>query len=158
VKLFWTNATECSRRPELRWQWNTPKTCGPKTLRWNRRFERGMHLYWHEIYVAFASVTLGNEHLQSPRNQYHENQGRQAFTIKKCCSLSSPYVNWCFGGPYHLHLQVRKSAKQETSVQQVATQVHTNYKCYIPEDGNIQTVHYFLGDPPTSNSNKPDSL
>jgi hypothetical protein len=31
----------------------------------------------------------------------------------------SPYVNDRFGGTYHLHLQGRKSAQQETSVQQV---------------------------------------
>jgi hypothetical protein len=31
----------------------------------------------------------------------------------------SPYVNRCFGGTYHLRLQDRKSAEQETSVQQV---------------------------------------
>jgi hypothetical protein len=32
----------------------------------------------------------------------------------------SPYVNRCFGSTYHLHLLDRKSAEQETSVQQVA--------------------------------------
>jgi hypothetical protein len=34
------------------------------------------------------------------------------------CSL---YVNRRFGETYHLHLQGTKSAKQETSLQQVAT-------------------------------------
>jgi hypothetical protein len=37
------------------------------------------------------------------------------------------YVNSRFGGTYHLHLQGRKSAAHETSVQQVARQIH-----YIP--------------------------
>jgi hypothetical protein len=32
---------------------------------------------------------------------------------------SSPYENRNFGGTYHFHLQVRKSADQETSVYQV---------------------------------------
>jgi hypothetical protein len=32
----------------------------------------------------------------------------------------SPYVNRRFGGTYHLHLQGRKSLRQETSDQQVA--------------------------------------
>jgi hypothetical protein len=35
---------------------------------------------------------------------------------------STPYVNRRFGGTYHLHLQGRKSAEQETSMQQVAGQ------------------------------------
>jgi hypothetical protein len=43
----------------------------------------------------------------------------------------SRYVNRRFGGTYHLHVQGRKSAEQETSVQQVARQR------YIQEDGNI---------------------
>jgi hypothetical protein len=30
-------------------------------------------------------------------------------------SQCSPYMNRCFGGTYHLHLQGRKSAEQETS-------------------------------------------
>jgi hypothetical protein len=30
---------------------------------------------------------------------------------------SSPYVNRRFGGMYHLHVQCRKSAEQENSVQ-----------------------------------------
>jgi hypothetical protein len=30
----------------------------------------------------------------------------------------SPYVNQCFGGTYHFHLQGRKSAEHETSVHQ----------------------------------------
>jgi hypothetical protein len=34
---------------------------------------------------------------------------------------SSPYVNWHFGGTYHLHVQGRNLAEQEPSVQQVAT-------------------------------------
>jgi hypothetical protein len=34
----------------------------------------------------------------------------------------SPYVDRRFGGTYHLHFQGRKSADQETSVQQMATQ------------------------------------
>jgi hypothetical protein len=34
----------------------------------------------------------------------------------------SPYENRHFGGTYHLHLQCRKSAEQETSVQQMARQ------------------------------------
>jgi hypothetical protein len=34
----------------------------------------------------------------------------------------SPYVNLRFGWTYHLHLQGRKSAEQETNVQQVARQ------------------------------------
>jgi hypothetical protein len=32
----------------------------------------------------------------------------------------SAYVNKRFGGTYHLHLQGRKSAEQETSLQQLA--------------------------------------
>jgi hypothetical protein len=35
-------------------------------------------------------------------------------------ATSSLYVNRRFGGTYHLHLRGRKSAAQETSVQQVA--------------------------------------
>jgi hypothetical protein len=34
-------------------------------------------------------------------------------------SPCSPYVNRCFGGTYHFHLQGTKSAEQETSVQRV---------------------------------------
>jgi hypothetical protein len=37
-------------------------------------------------------------------------------------SPCSPYVNRRFGGTYHLHLQGRKSAEQETSVYQRARQ------------------------------------
>jgi hypothetical protein len=36
---------------------------------------------------------------------------------------------------YHLHLQGKKSAEQETCMQQAAKQ----NLCYIPEDGNIHT-------------------
>jgi hypothetical protein len=35
----------------------------------------------------------------------------------------SPYVNRRFKGTYHLHLQGRKSAGQETSIEQVARQL-----------------------------------
>jgi hypothetical protein len=44
--------------------------------------------------------------------------------------LCSTYVNRRSGGTYYLHIVGRKSAEQETSVQQVD-------KGYIPEDGNI---------------------
>jgi hypothetical protein len=39
---------------------------------------------------------------------------------KEPCSL---YVNRCVGGMCHLHLQGRKSAKQQTSEQQIARQM-----------------------------------
>jgi hypothetical protein len=78
-------------------------------------------------------------------------------------ALCSRYVNIRFGRTYHFHLQSRKSAEQETNVQQVARQnstlvssrtiftlrmdvilssetyvhVRTTRPC-IPEDGNIQ--------------------
>jgi hypothetical protein len=51
-------------------------------------------------------------------------------------ALCSPYVSRCFGGTYHLHLQGRKSAMEETSDHQVARARH-----YISEDGNI---HHFM--------------
>lgn len=35
-------------------------------------------------------------------------------------ALCSPYANQRFGRKYHLHLQCRKSADQDTSVQQMA--------------------------------------
>jgi hypothetical protein len=40
-----------------------------------------------------------------------------------------PYVNLCFRGTYHLHLQSRKSAEQGTSMHQMAKHVgsHTDY-------------------------------
>jgi hypothetical protein len=44
--------------------------------------------------------------------------------------LCSPYVNRRLGGTYYFHLQDRKSAEQETSVQQVTRR-------YISENGNI---------------------
>jgi hypothetical protein len=69
----------------------------------------------------------------------------------------SSYDNRNFERKHHLHLQVKKSAKQETSVQHVArlistlkmevilsseASVHIRLtRSYIPEDGNIQ---YFL--------------
>jgi hypothetical protein len=37
-------------------------------------------------------------------------------------SQCNPYANRLFGGKYHLHLQGRKLAEQETIVQQAARQ------------------------------------
>jgi hypothetical protein len=55
----------------------------------------------------------------------------------------SPYVIRRLGRTYHLHLQGRKSAEQETSVQQVplllrdtSSHVGTTRR-YIPEDRNV---------------------
>jgi hypothetical protein len=46
----------------------------------------------------------------------------------------SPYVNRRFGGTFHLHLQGRKSAEQDTSVQVVARPTAVKYfKAYIRE-------------------------
>jgi hypothetical protein len=53
-------------------------------------------------------------------------------------ALGSPHANRRFGGKYRLHLQDRKSAEQETSVQQVASHILTTRRC-IPEDGNIHS-------------------
>jgi hypothetical protein len=55
-------------------------------------------------------------------------------------ALCSPYANRRFGGKYRLHLQDRKSAEQETSVQQVASHILTTRRC-IQEDGNIHNYH-----------------
>jgi hypothetical protein len=54
--------------------------------------------------------------------------------------LCSPYVNRRFRGMYYLHVQGRKSAEQQSSVEQVAT------LRYIPEDGNIQVCSVYPPD------------
>jgi hypothetical protein len=62
----------------------------------------------------------------------------------------NPYVNRLFGGTYHLHIQGRKSAEQETRAQQVVrlipsseTSIHIRTtQRYIPEDGNIHLFMY----------------
>jgi hypothetical protein len=38
-----------------------------------------------------------------------------------------PSANWCFGGTYHLRLQVRKWAEQEIDVQQVVRQTQLKF-------------------------------
>jgi hypothetical protein len=58
----------------------------------------------------------------------------------------TPYVNRCFGGIYHFHLQGRKSAEEETGVQKMAEDrgdaflrsvcSHTDYRT-VPRVGNI---------------------
>jgi hypothetical protein len=72
----------------------------------------------------------------------------------------SPYMNRCFGGTYHRHLQGRKSAEQETSesssfllgwywtlkmevIRSSETSVHIrSTRRYIPEDGNFHFHNY----------------
>jgi hypothetical protein len=44
-------------------------------------------------------------------------RGSDSSTYAPC----SPYVNQRFGGTYHLHLQGRKSAEQETSIRWLDT-------------------------------------
>jgi hypothetical protein len=51
--------------------------------------------------------------------------------------LCSPYVNYCFGGMYHLHLQGQKSAGQQTSKQQVARQTQEDEgDTFLPNAGS----------------------
>jgi hypothetical protein len=50
-----------------------------------------------------------------------------------CHLLGYSAVKKRFGATYHLHLQDRKSAEQETNVQQVARQ---NRLIFYPEDGS----------------------
>jgi hypothetical protein len=40
-------------------------------------------------------------------------------------------VNWHFGGTYHLHLQVKEWAKQETSMKQAASSMQTPTCCLL---------------------------
>jgi hypothetical protein len=54
--------------------------------------------------------------------------------------LLSPYVNRRFEEINHLHLQGRKSAVQESSVQQVARPTRR----HIPENGNINFISLLL--------------
>jgi hypothetical protein len=46
-------------------------------------------------------------------------------------SQCSPYVNQCFGGTYHLHIQGRKSTEQETSVQQKVAFIQVKAKVIL---------------------------
>jgi hypothetical protein len=51
-----------------------------------------------------------------------------------------PYVDRPFGGVYHLHLRGRKSAEQETSVQNVATR--SDYALiYLTRQQHSQKLH-----------------
>jgi hypothetical protein len=50
---------------------------------------------------------------------------------------SGLYMNQRFGGTYHLRLQDRKSAEQETSMPQVARHCLATRR-YVSEDSNIQ--------------------
>jgi hypothetical protein len=44
-----------------------------------------------------------------------------------------PYVSWCFGRLYHLHLQGRKSTQKETTVQQVVRWDHSDFRLWDTE-------------------------
>jgi hypothetical protein len=53
----------------------------------------------------------------------------------------APFIPY---GTYRLHLQGRKSAKQETIVRQVAS-VHTRTtRRYIPEDGSVYELNVLI--------------
>jgi hypothetical protein len=97
---------------------------------------RGLHLFHYVKYIA-----LGFEILTGVVTK---------FTIFWDLAPCSPYVNRRFRGMYHLHLQCRKSAKRETSVQRVSSHLKTGVirssersfhirtrRHYIAEDSNV---------------------
>jgi hypothetical protein len=104
----------------------------------------GILCYWSKVETVFPcsfclQLTEKSSMVLNRISGSHSDS--YEFAIFRDIAPCSPYVDRCFGGTYHLHLQGRKSAEQETSLKQAI---------YDPEDGwntflrNVGVIFHLL--------------